>query len=126
MYQPSTRERSNAWSRIADSLNSTDNPKFYVNQRSVQEQFNLILTQQKTKISAEVTATGIEVKEQTSTENLLEELDEKIKEAEAEFKAKTLEQSQKAEKEKAAIEDVRKKALETLAEMKNENNKKGK
>ena len=126
MYQPSTRERSNAWSRIADSLNSTDNPKFYVNQRSVQEQFNLILTQQKTKISAEVTATGIEVKEQTSTENLLEELDEKIKEAEAEFKAKTLEQSQKAEKEKAVIEDVRKKALETLAEMKNENNKKGK
>ena len=126
MYRPSTRERSNAWSRIADSLNSTDNPKFYVNQRSVQEQFNLILTQQKTNISAEVTATGIEVKEQTSTENLLEELDEKIKEAEAEFKAKTLEQSQKAEKEKAAIEDVRKKALETLAEMKNENNKKGK
>ena len=126
MYQPSTRERSNAWSRIAGSLNSTDNPKLYVNQRSVREQFNLILTQQKTKISAEATATGIEVKEQTSTENLLEELDEKIKEAEAEFEAKTLQQSQKAEKEKAAIEDVRKKALETLAETKNENNKKGK
>ena len=42
----------------------------------------------------------------------------KSKEAEAEFKAKTLEQSRKAEKEKVAIEDVRKKALETLAETK--------
>ena len=49
---------------------------------------------------------------------MLEELDHKIKEAEAGFEAKTLEQSQKAEKEKVAIEDVRKKALETLAETK--------
>ena len=53
-------------------------------------------------------------------------MEEQIKEPEAEFKAKTLEPSQKAEKEKAAIEDVRKKALETLAETKNENNKKEK
>ena len=82
-YQPSTRERGNAWSRIADSLNSIGNPKFYVNQRSVRERFNLILTRYKTKISAEVRATGIEVKEKTSTENLLEELNEKIKEGEA-------------------------------------------
>ena len=48
----------------------------------------------------------------------MEERDKKIKEAEAEFESKTLEQSQKAEKEKAAVEDVRKKALETLAETK--------
>ena len=114
-YRPSTRERGNAWSRIPESLNSIGNPKFYVNQRSVRERFNLILTRYKTKISAEVRATGIEVKEKTSTENLLEELDEKIKEAEAEFGAKTLEQLQKGEKEKVAVEDVRKKALETLA-----------
>ena len=43
----------------------------------------------------------------------------KIKDAEAGFDAKTLEQSQKAENEKAAIEDILKKALETLAETKN-------
>ena len=48
----------------------------------------------------------------------MEERDKKIKEAEAEFEPKTLEQSQKAEKEKAAVEDVRKKALGTLAETK--------
>ena len=52
MYRPSTWERGNAWSRIADSLNSIDNLKFYVNQRSVLERFNLILTWYKTKISA--------------------------------------------------------------------------
>ena len=125
MYRPFTRERGNAWSRIADSLNSNGNPEFYVNQSSVRERFNLILTRYKTKIFAEVRATGIEVKEQTSTENLLEELDEKIKEAEAEFEAKTLEQSQKAEKEKVAIEDVRKKALETLAETKKRKQQEG-
>ena len=79
---------------------------------------NLILKPYKTKISAEVRVTGIKLKEKTLTENLLEERDKKIKEAEAEFEPKTLEQSQKAEKEKAAVEDVRKKALETLAETK--------
>ena len=68
--------------------------------------------QYKTKISAEVRATSIEVKEQTPAENLLEELDGKIKEAEAELEAKTLEQSQKAEK-KVTIEPS-----ETVAETK--------
>ena len=72
----------------------------------------------KTKIFAEVRALGIEVKQRIPSENLLENLDEKIQEAEAEFEAKTLEQSQKAEKEKVALEDIRKKALETLAETK--------
>ena len=120
MYRPSTRERGNAWSRIADSLNSIDNPIFYTNQRSVRQLFNLILTRRcKTKISAKVRATDMEIKEQTSTENLLEELDEKIKEAVTEFEPETLEQSQKAEEEKVAVKDVRKKALETFAETKN-------
>ena len=119
MYRPSARERGNAWGRIADSLNSIDNPIFYINQRSVRELFNLILTQRcKTKISANVRATGMEIKEQTSTENLLEELDEKIKEAVTEFETKTLQQSQKAEEEKVAVKGVRKKALETLVETK--------
>ena len=66
MYRPSTRERGNTWSRIADSLNSIDNPEFYVNQRAVRERFNLILTRYKTK-------------EQTPTEELLEEFDKKNK-----------------------------------------------
>ena len=127
MYRPSTRERGNAWSRIADSLNSIDNPIFYTNQRSVRQLFNLILTRRcKTKISAKVRATDMEIKEQTSTENLLEELDEKIKEAVTEFEPETLEQSQKAEEEKVAVKDVRKKALETFAETKKQNNKKEK
>ena len=127
MYRPSTRERGNAWGRIADSLNSIDNPIFYINQRSVRELFNLILTRRcKTKISANVRATGMEIKEQTSTENLLEELDEKIKEAVTEFETKTLQQSQKAEEEKVAVKGVRKKALETLVETKKKNNKKEK
>ena len=52
-------------------------------------------------------------------------LDEKIKKAEADFEAKTLEQSQKAEKEKVAIEDIRKKVLETLAETKKRKQQEG-
>ena len=115
----------NYWKSFFDSLSSIDNPKLYVNQRLVQERFNLILTWYKTKISAEIRARGIEVKEQTPTENLLEELDEKIKKAEADFEAKTLEQSQKAEKEKVVIEDIRKKVLETLAETKKRKQQEG-
>ena len=89
-YQPFLRQRGNAWSKIADSLNYIDNSKFDVNQRSVRGRYNLILTRYKIKISADIKAIGIEVKEEAPTENLLEELDEKVKEAEAEFEAKTL------------------------------------
>ena len=69
---------------------------------SIKSQYenDLIFMLYKTKISAKVRTTGIEVKEQTPTENVLEKLDEKIKEAEADFEAKTLEQSQKAKKRK--------------------------
>ena len=55
----------------------------------------------------------------------MEELDEKIKEAEAEFEGKTLEESQKGEKEKVAVEDLTKKALETLAETKKRKQQEG-
>ena len=55
----------------------------------------------------------------------MEELDEKIKEAEAEFEGKTLEESQKGEKEKVAVEHLTKKALETLAETKKRKQQEG-
>ena len=77
----------------------------------------------KQRSSAKVSATSIGVKKQTPTESLLRELHGKIEEAEAEFEAKTLEQSQKAEKGKVTTKYFRKKALETLAETKNENKK---
>ena len=48
----------------------------------------------------------------------MEDFDEKKSGAKAEFEAKTLEQSQKAEKEQVAVEDVRKKALEALVKAK--------
>ena len=54
----------------------------------------------------------------------MEDFDEKKSGAKAEFEAKTLEQSQKAEKEQVAVEDVRKKALEALVKAKKQNNKK--
>ena len=69
---------------------------FVLIQSSVPEQFNLIQRLTKitnkdlqTKISAEVRAIDREVKEQTPPENLLDKLDEKIKEAEAQFEAKS-------------------------------------
>ena len=55
----------------------------------------------------------------------MEELDEKIKQAEAEFEGKTLAESQKGEKEKVAVEDLTKKALETLAETKKRKQQEG-
>ena len=67
MYRPSASERGNTWSRIAGSLDSIDNPEFYIDQRAVRERFNLILTRYKTNVTAEVRATSIEVKEQTPT-----------------------------------------------------------
>ena len=47
MYQPSTREKGNASSRMIDSLSSNDNQKFCVNQSSVPEEFNLTFTRYK-------------------------------------------------------------------------------
>ena len=63
--------------------------------------------QYKSKISADVRTTGIEVKEETPTKNLLQEFGKKIKEAKGGFEAKTLKQSLKVEKEKVTIEDVK-------------------
>lgn len=115
-YRPSTRERGEAWSRIADSLNLIPDPKFYVNQRSVRERFNLLINRFRQKMAEELKATGINPEELTPTEILLEELNVKIMEFESEFTTKTNEQQKKVEAEKAAIVDVRQKALETLSD----------
>ena len=115
-YRVSTRERGNAWSQISEVLNTIEQPKFYVSQRSVRERFALILTRFRAKNVAEQKASGIAVDPPTPTETLLEEIDTKIVEFDKSFQAKTDEINQKNEHEKKAINDIRMQALETLSE----------
>jgi len=116
-YRPSTREKGNAWSRIAQSLNEINEPRFSVS-RSVRERFNLILTRFKEKTAAELKASGVDVDPLKPSESLLEDIQVQIAEKESEFEAKTQEKNELAEKENNAINDARQKAMETLAETK--------
>ena len=63
-------------------------------------------------------ASGIEVDEQTQLEQALENIMEKMDEYELKWTKESEEVNTKAEKEKAAAEDVRKRAMESLSENK--------
>lgn len=71
-----------------------------MNQRSVREHFNLLLTKFKRKNSAELKALGIEVDDLTPTESLLEQILCKIEELEAELEAENEVRNKKSEKER--------------------------
>ena len=113
--KPFTRERGQAWSNIAKTLNSLPQAKSCVTQRSVQERFSLLEKRYKDKVRKEERASGIDV-EESPTDALLEEIIEKSKVAEFDFEQQSIEQSAKVEVEKCTAEDMRQKALETLSE----------
>ena len=111
-YKQSTRERGNAWTRIAEVLNTIEEPKFYVTQRGVRERFNLLVSRFKAKTSDEIRKSGIDVPDQTPVDTLLEDIIIKINEFEIEFS----QEKSKKEENNIIIQDIRQQALETLGE----------
>ena len=117
-FKSSTVKRGQAWSQIAEILNSVELPSFRVNQRSVRERFSHLEKTFTKKISNEEKASGISPPELTENENGLEEIICKKKEAalEQENENESSKEAQQVERLKA--HETRKRCLETFAETK--------
>ena len=108
-------DRGKLWSGIADHLNDVYTVKFTVKQKSVREHFNLMLEKFKAKHRNEAKLSGVNV-EDSELDVLIEEISEKREKAETKDICFT--SKQKAEADRAAVEEIRKKACEQLKETK--------
>ncbi|KAK3735935.1 hypothetical protein QZH41_003720 [Actinostola sp. cb2023] len=106
--------RGKLWQKIAESLNPSTTRKFCVDDRGIRERYNLLKSKHKGKMSKEIKASGISPEESEYTKLITEVID--LEEA----STASLETGKKVdmvlEREKA--EDIRLKAMETLAETK--------
>ena len=101
-------KRGNAWTQIADILNTIPEPKFRVNQRSVRDRYNLLEKTFKRKITEEEKGSGINPPELTDIERGIQEVMEKSKEVQ------NAEDTGNADKAKA--EEMRRMSMETFSE----------
>ena len=81
-FRKSSNERGRIWTLIASNLNEIDEVKFRVKQRGVRERFEAIQERYLQKTKSEVNASGIS-SEATEVDELMEEITEKIKLADA-------------------------------------------
>ena len=116
-HKPSTRERGQAWDTIADDLNSITDVKFSVNKRSVRDRFNLLVDKFKKQERDLERASGIDF-EENEIDQLLRELVEKSEQAATAHEKNTFAKKVAVENDKAAAEDQRSKAMESLGETK--------
>lgn len=125
-FKKGSNERGRLWTQVAECLNKVDEVKFKVKQRGVRERFEGLQSKYLEKIKNEERATGISP-EQTELDQLIEEITEKERQAEA--TRETEDQTKKGEREREVAMDIRKKAMETFGETKkrlNEDEESGK
>ena len=105
-------ERGNVWTAIANNLNSVEEIKFRVKQRSVRERYDLLYSRFRTKLAQEEKASGISPPEPTEVESVLEEIIERESLA-----LSQVNQSNKAkvDSERMIAEETRKRAMETMS-----------
>ena len=99
-------ERGQAWESLAEKLNENSCPKFRVTARSVRDRYNLLTKKMAAKLKSEEKASGIQA-ETSELDDLLGEILEKEKAAKEKLESDN-------QNDKAAAEDMRKKALERM------------
>ena len=97
------------------SFNDVTNPAFTVTQRAVKDKFCLLKEKHIAKKKEQDKATSIDV-EETEIDVLLEEIIEKEKYSQSEYKNKDEEHERKVEKGKATAAVMRQKVMESLGE----------
>ena len=102
-------ERGKAWETISSHLNATSYPKFRVTPRSVRDRYNLRTKKFQVRLNKEERASGI-------SDNLLEEILEKEKAAKEKLENDGEDKKKSLTNEKAAAEDMRKRALERVGQ----------
>ena len=120
-FKPRSPERGKVWEAIAQRLNAIDQPKFRVSARAVRDRYSLLTAKQAQKLRDEEKASGIHV-EISELDSLLEEILEREKDGKAKIELQDLDKNKKAEKEKATAEEVRKQAMERMADTKKREN----
>jgi len=119
-FKPKSSERGKVWESIAAHLNSLKTTEFRVTARAVRDRYALLISRHKLKQREEEKASGIDVPEPTELDILLEEIREREKSAEEKSDALRNEKKAKDEKEKAAAEEIRQAALQTMAKRKSD------
>eukprot|EP00794_Sanderia_malayensis_P002776 gene2776-3212_t len=110
-----SRERGQAWEKIANNLNSMEHPKFIVDQRAVRDHFLKMERAHKRKMAQEERASGINA-ENTEVDDAMEKIIWKTQAAEEEQGKVDESKRQNVEMEKETAESVRKRSMERLGE----------
>ena len=108
-------ERGKAWETISSHLNATSHPKFRVTPRSVRDRYNLLTKKFQVRLNREERASGIS-DDNSELDNLLEEILEKEKAAKEKLDNDDEDKKKSLANEKAAAEDMRKRALERVGQ----------
>ena len=110
-FKPRSSERGKVWEAIAQRLNIIDQPKFRVSARAVRDRYSLLTAKQAQKLPDDEKASGIQVE--------ISELDSFRKILEREKNGKAEIESQDLNKnKKATAEEMRKQAMERMADTK--------
>ena len=123
-FKERTRERGNAWRAIADNLNAITTHQFRVDSRAVRERFAHIIArfERSTKDDQKATGTSPEV---TLLDQALQDITERMAEAEASLKTDSQNVKDKNSREKHEAEEIRQRAVENLGETRKRESQEG-
>ena len=114
-FKHGSRERGQAWEKIANFLNEIERPKFNVDQRAVRDHFLKLERAHKRKMAQEEGASGIST-ENTELDDAMEGIVGKSQAAEEEQGKVDESKRKNVEMEKVTAESVRKRSMERLSE----------
>ena len=113
-FKDGTRERGQAWDKVASALNLVEGLRFVVDQRGVRERYAKLERNFKRKMAAEERASGISP-DKTELDEAIENIMERREGAEEEIVKRAESTAVVMEKERETAESVRKRSMERLA-----------
>lgn len=117
-------QRSALWQKIADNLNSVQDPHFNVEKRSVRDHIGILVQRYKRQQAQELRESGT-TPERTDLDAALEQIIAMEESADCEQQEINDENREKQEVDRKKAEDVRKKAMETMRVTQKRNSENG-
>ena len=120
-FKPPTKGRGNAWKTISENLMASKTINFKVDARAVRERLlNVIIPRHKIKPKEQLAASGISP-EYNSLHDVVEEIIEKMQEAEKTYDEENTVEGEKKDQRVPNAQEIRERALESFAETKKRN-----
>ena len=118
-FKPPTKGRGNSWKAISENLMASKTINFKVDARAVRERLlNVIIPRHKIKAKEQLAASGISPGN-NSLHDAVEEIIEKIQEAEKTYDEENTVEGEKKDQRVPNAQEIRERALESFAETKN-------